>query len=311
MTEDLVRGILDNNHGSISKAITVIENSSISKSNPFSSINNKNKKCFRIGITGPPGAGKSTLTNKLIETILSKNKTVGVIAVDPTSPFSGGSLLGDRVRMNKYMWDDRVFIRSMGSHGDLGGLARKSQEVGDLLEASGKDYIIFETVGVGQGEIDIASSADVTAVVLVPESGDEIQLMKAGLIEIADLFVINKSDRNGANKLASLLKTTLHQFSKKDKLIPEVFNTISTKGEGITEVFSGILDLLKIMKDSGTLEKRRINSYRERIYGMVGESLEDIFWTDDKKIQLESLLKAKGFKSSHIDGLVKQIFLPK
>jgi len=310
MAESLIKGIYKNDHLSISKAITIIENDLTIDSNPFKDLNSKNKS-LRIGITGPPGAGKSTLTNQLIETILFNKKTVGVIAVDPTSPFSGGSLLGDRVRMNKYMWDDRVFIRSMGSHGDLGGLARKSQEVGDVLEASGKDFIIFETVGVGQGEIDIASTADITIVVLVPESGDEIQLMKAGLIEIADLFVINKSDRIGANKLAFLLKNILHYFSKNIKKEPEVFNVISTKGEGVVELFIGINKLITFLEKEGMLEAKRFDRIKNRVKNNISEKLENRFWTDDINDKFEKILKNKSSSELNIDWIVRQLLIDK
>ena len=156
------------------------------------------------------------------------------MAVDPTSPFTGGALLGDRVRMNHYIWDDNVFIRSMGSHGDLGGLARKAQDVGDVLAASGKDVVIFETVGVGQGELDVAKAVDLTIVVLVPESGDEVQLMKAGLFEIADIFVVNKSDRQGADRLAQSLKSILHSVTKKDHLEPPIYNTSADRNEAVS-----------------------------------------------------------------------------
>ena len=283
MPRSMIHGIWDNDHGSISKAITLIENDQALPENLLSEVHDKSSQSIRIGITGPPGAGKSTLTSKLIETILANGKTVGVIAVDPTSPFSGGSLLGDRVRMNHYNWDSRVFIRSMGSHGDLGGLARRSQEVGDVLAASGKDFVIFETVGVGQGEHDIANAADITVVILVPESGDEIQLMKAGLIEIADLFVVNKSDRDGANRMMSLLKNTLHTFSSKDKIEPPVYNTVASQGRGIVELFMGIEKHLQLMNDKGTLEERRLFRYRQRVSDLIRKSLEDLFWTDQKK----------------------------
>ena len=213
MLQSLVHGVRDNDHGSISKAITIIENGQDGSESLQTIIYPDASKSLRLGITGPPGAGKSTITNALINILLNNDKTVGVVAVDPSSPFSGGSLLGDRIRMNQYAWDDRVFVRSMGIQGDLGGLARRSQDVGDVLAASGKDYILYETVGVGQSEHDIVKAADLCMVVLVPESGDEIQMMKAGLIEIADLFVINKSDRDGANRLSSMLKNILHNFS--------------------------------------------------------------------------------------------------
>ncbi len=287
MPQALIPGILDNEAGSISKAITCIENEQLVPDSFFRDLHENSSRAIRIGITGPPGAGKSTLTNELIETCLANNKKVGVIAVDPTSPFSGGALLGDRVRMNKYLWDDRVFIRSMGSHGDLGGLARKAQEAGDVLAASGKDIILFETVGVGQGEHDVAKAADFTIVILVPESGDEIQLMKAGLIEIADIFVINKSDRDGANRLASLLKNILHNFTARGKLEPPVFNTIANQGQGIVELFMGVQDHLKLMSENGMLELRRLSRYRNRVSDLIRERLEDDFWTEEKKAILD------------------------
>ena len=288
MGQSLISGILSNDTEKISKAITRIENDDPMTESFFADLHENASNAIRIGITGPPGSGKSTITNELISAYLANNKSVGVIAVDPTSPFTGGSLLGDRVRMNKYVWDDRVFIRSMGSHGDLGGLARKAQDVGDVLASSGKDVIIFETVGVGQGEHDIAKAADLTVVVLVPESGDEIQLMKAGLIEIADVFVINKSDREGANRLASTLKNVLHQSMPVKKLEPPVFNTIANQGEGISSLVIGIQDHLRVMEEEGLLDVRRLNRYRSRVSDLVRENLEDAFWTDERKALLNN-----------------------
>ena len=291
MPHDLVRGILKNNHGSISKAITLIENSQSPPEPFFSDIHKNAFNSIRIGITGPPGAGKSTLTNSLIEFCLADGKEVGVIAVDPTSPFTGGALLGDRVRMNKYAGDDRVFLRSMGNHCDLGGLSSKVQEVGDVLAASGKDYIFFETVGVGQGEHDIINVADVSIVVLVPESGDEIQLMKAGLIEIADIFVINKSDREGSNRIASTLKNILHIFKKQDRREPSVFNTIANKQEGVLELFNGIELYLRMIDKEGLLESRKLERYRKRVFNIIQNSLETSFWSSGKQKQLIDLTK--------------------
>ena len=184
----------------------------------------RNQIFNKIGITGPPGAGKSTLVDQLISHFIENQKSVGVIAVDPTSPFTGGALLGDRVRMSKYSDNENVAIRSMGNRGDLGGLSKMAQEAGDVLSASGKDVIIYETVGVGQAEHDIVNAADYTMVVLgTTESGDEVQLMKAGIIEIADIFVINKSDRPGAKRISRSLNDILHNNSKKDIVLFQRF----------------------------------------------------------------------------------------
>ena len=291
MPHDLVRGILKNNHGSISKAITLIENSQPPPEPFFSDIHKNAFNSIRIGITGPPGAGKSTLTNSLIEFCLAAGKEVGVIAVDPTSPFTGGALLGDRVRMNKYAGDKRVFLRSLGNHCALGGLSSKVQEIGDVLAASGKDYVFFETVGVGQGEHDIINVADISIVVLVPESGDEIQLMKAGLIEIADLFVINKSDREGSNRIASTLKNILHIFKKQNRREPSIFNTVAVKQEGVLELFNGIELFLRMIDKEGLLESRKLERYRKRVFDIIQNSLETSFWSSGKQKQLIELTK--------------------
>ena len=289
MLQSLVRGIRENDHGSISKAITIIENGQNQATSLLADIYSKTSQSIRIGITGPPGAGKSTITNTLVEIILDNNKTVGVVAVDPTSPFSGGSLLGDRIRMNQYAWDERVFIRSMGNQGDLGGLASKSQDVSDILSASGKDFILYETVGVGQSEHDIVKAADLCMVVLVPESGDEIQMMKAGLIEIADLFVINKSDRDGANRLSSILKNIIHNFTKISRLEPPVFNTIATERIGVSELFNGMDSHMELMLETGHLERRRLDRYRQRVMSQVREKLEQGFWTGVKLQDLKEM----------------------
>ncbi len=284
----IVDEILKNNIRSISKTITRIEEDDFPEK-ISSEIYNHTLNSVRIGITGPPGAGKSTITNQLINQCLLNHKSVGVIAVDPTSPFTGGALLGDRVRMNDYAWNDQVYIRSMGNHGKLGGLSRKAQEVGDVLAASGKDIIIFETVGVGQAEHDIISAADLSVVVLVPESGDEVQLMKAGLIEIADIFVINKSDREGAHRLSSKLKNILHYFTKKSMKEPEVFNTCATTGEGIIQLYQGIQNYLEIIIENNIYENRRLERYKTRIIELVDNSIKKTFWTEEKNIFFEKV----------------------
>jgi LAO/AO transport system kinase len=191
-----------------------------------------------VGITGPPGAGKSTLVSSMIGQLLKKNIKIAVLAIDPTSPFNFGSLLGDRIRMGSHFNHPNVFIRSLATRGSLGGLSAKTIEMTDVLRAAGFDYIFIETVGVGQSEVEIAGLADITFLVLVPESGDEIQIIKSGLMEIADAFVINKSDRAGADVFVNNLKKIIGQ--KKEKHIP-VFSTVATREQGIGEVVNYIL----------------------------------------------------------------------
>ncbi|HIC38128.1 MAG TPA: methylmalonyl Co-A mutase-associated GTPase MeaB [Candidatus Marinimicrobia bacterium] len=287
MDKSTMEGVRANNHRTMSRVISRIEFDESLKDDFFIDLHKYSTGSIRIGITGPPGAGKSTITDQLISQFMENGKSVGVVAVDPTSPFSGGALLGDRVRMNRYIWEDKVFIRSMASHGDLGGLARKTQDVGDVLTASGKDIIIYETVGVGQGEHDIVKAVDLTIVVLVPESGDEIQLMKAGLIEIADLFIINKADRDGAHRLAQLLQNMLHISNREENLEPPVFTTIANNGEGIVELYDGIHIHLEKMESSGLLDQKRLDRHRNRVFDLVQEKLLDDFWTSEKRTALE------------------------
>ena len=304
-TIDLIRS---NDHLTLSRVISEVESNSILDIDFLNKIYSLSNKSTRIGVTGPPGAGKSTLTNQIIKYFLKDNKSVGVVAVDPTSPFTGGALLGDRVRMNQYLFNDDVFIRSMGSHGDLGGLTKKAQEVGDVLAASGKDVIIYETVGVGQGELDVSKAVDLTVVVLVPESGDEVQLMKAGLIEIADIFVINKSDRAGAGRLAQSLTSILHSFSKKDDIIPPVYSTSANKGEGIEEFHNGLNDIIDLMRNNGFLDKKKLERHKNRILQLVQERLLSDFWTKKKINYLKSSINnIDSIKVSHYD-VMKKLF---
>ena len=287
MDSDTLDRIRSNDHRSLSRVISQIENNAKIPDTFFQKLHQHANKTLRLGITGPPGAGKSTLTDQLIQRIISVGKSVGVVAVDPTSPFTGGALLGDRVRMNHYIWDDNVFIRSMGSHGDLGGLARKAQDVGDVLAASGKDVVIFETVGVGQGELDVAKAVDLTIVVLVPESGDEVQLMKAGLVEIADIFVVNKSDRQGADRLTQSLKSILHSITKKDHLEPPIYNTSADRNEGISELYKGLTDLTEVMVNKGLMNQKYLDRHRNRVLNLIQDQLLGKFWTQQRLDQLE------------------------
>ena len=292
MEQGTIQGIKANDHRILSRVITRIENDDYVQDQRFIELYDQAQKAIRLGITGPPGAGKSTITNELIKRFLKKNQTIGVIAIDPSSPFSGGALLGDRVRMNHYNNDKSVFIRSMGTHGILGGLARKTQEAGDILAASGKDVIIFETVGVGQGEYDIAKAADLTILVLVPESGDEIQLMKAGLVEIADIFVINKSDREGADRLANTLSSMINAIGNDSKPDAPVFTTVASDGRGMDKLFDGVFDQLDKFDRCGLLVQKKKERYRNRVKKLIQEQLLVEFWTEDRLRKLEDATKS-------------------
>ena len=287
MDSTMLNSIRSNNHRELSRAISHIENDQDISPDYFIQLHPYIQQSIRIGITGPPGVGKSSLVDCLIQEILSQDKSVGVVAVDPTSPFSGGALLGDRIRMNRFYDNNDVYIRSMGTHQYLGGLAKKAQDVGDVIAASGKDIIIFETVGIGQAEHDVVKAVDLTVVVLMPGTGDEIQLMKAGLMEIADIFVINKTDKKGANRLAQTLQALLHSFSKPDSLEPPVINTIASTGEGVFDWYKLIEDHLKELDKRGILESKRLERHRERIRGLVQDRLLSKFWSSHRLEQLE------------------------
>lgn len=258
---------------SVARALTVVENDLPGATDLLKSLT-FTKATPIIGITGPPGAGKSTLVNSLIEQLVSRGSKVAVLAIDPTSPFNFGSLLGDRIRMASHFNSPDVFIRSLATRGSLGGLSAKTIEMADVLRAAGFDYVLIETVGVGQSEIEIAGLADITFVVLVPESGDEIQNIKSGLMEIADAFIINKADRDDADLFANNLKKIIHQ--KEGTALP-VFKTVATTGTGITEVADFILSA-KHIKNT-----RKEFLLAEKAYRLIRQKrMADI---DKKKLQ--------------------------
>jgi len=276
----------------VARVISIVESDDKIATKILKKIFHKTGNAYRIGITGPPGAGKSTITNQLTKHLISLSKSVAIIAVDPTSPFSGGALLGDRVRMNDIGMLENVFIRSMATRGSLGGLSKKTIDTADILDAAGFDYIIFETVGVGQSELDIAKVADSTIVTLVPESGDSIQAMKAGLMEIADIFVLNKCDRPEADKAFISLQSALHlkNFNSNDWHQP-IIKTIATTNNGILEIAEKIEEHRTFCMNNSFCQQKRIDTYKLRVIDIVETSLRQRTWNDFNLELLENSLE--------------------
>lgn len=310
-TERLLSDFAAGRTAALARVVSIVENRRADADDVLASLHPKVGRARRIGITGPPGAGKSTITTLVARDYRQAGHKVGIVCVDPTSPFTGGALLGDRVRMEQVALDKDVFIRSMATRGSLGGLAATTREIADVFDAFGLDRIIIETVGVGQSELDVARTADSTVVVLVPESGDSIQTLKAGVMEIADIFVVNKSDRPGADRLRNDVELMLglrrgigygnvpahhgvdlkrvnparvarEAAAESDPAVwtPPVLRAVAAKDEGITELVAALDRHFEYLQKSGALVERRRRRLMERVVDAVERRMHQRLWRD-------------------------------
>jgi LAO/AO transport system kinase len=326
----------------LARVVSVVENHRDGFEGVMARLHSRTGRARRIGLTGPPGAGKSTITALLVKSFRDAGLKVGVIAVDPTSPFTGGALLGDRVRMENVALDPGVFIRSMATRGSLGGLAAATREVADVLDAFGFDRLLIETVGVGQSELDVARTADSTALILVPESGDSIQTLKAGVMEVADIFVVNKADRPGADRLRNdvelmlglrkgvsfgnvpahhgvdLKRTNPARLAREAAAAgnpaawtPPVLSAVATRQEGISEMVAALDRHFAYLEQSGTLRTRRRERMRERVIDVVERKVRDRLWKDSRTMtwldeQLPSVEEGRSTPFAVADQLLRQ-----
>jgi len=307
----LADDVLQGDFLSISRAISQVENGSPEAREVMDALSSRVGGALRIGLTGPPGVGKSTTVDELTSVFVSRGEKVAVVAVDPTSPFTGGALLGDRIRMSKMAEGNGVFMRSMATRGTPGGLARATQDAVDLLDASGRTVILIETVGVGQSEIEISRASDVVIVMLSPESGDGIQAMKSGLLEIADIIAINKADRGGADRMEHDLRTAFELGLRSRKEIP-ILITEAVRGKGIPELVAAVDALIAARRASGAFQERRRRNMEVRIKEIAEFLIRKNLWASAGAVgkvaeAVESVLSRRQSPYQGAQTLVKEV----
>ena len=270
--ELLIEQLRSGDARALARAISTVENRSPGWSELLKALFPHSGRARILGLTGPPGAGKSTLVDHLARHYRKQNHTVGIIAVDPTSPYTGGAILGDRIRMQEHFSDPGIYIRSMATRGSLGGLARTTADVATVLDAAGRDLIMIETVGVGQDEVDIVRLADVTVVILVPGMGDDVQTIKAGIMEIADIFVVNKSDREGAERVEREIRALQSLAVRSDKWTPPIVKTVASQGVGVADLAAAIRDYEAYLQKENLILQKKAQNWQDRLVEMLRDA---------------------------------------
>ena len=271
--QEWVQSLRSGDPRALARAISTVENRAPGWSELLKALFPHTGRARVIGLTGAPGAGKSTLVDQLAKLYRKQDRSVGIVAVDPTSPYTGGAILGDRIRMQDHFADPGIYIRSMATRGSLGGLARTTADVTSVLDASGRDVILIETVGVGQDEIDIVRLADITVVILVPGMGDDVQTIKAGIMEIADIFVINKSDREGAERVEREIRALQSLATRNDGWTPPIVKTVASEGSGVQELVAAVAEYESYLQKENRALKKNVENWQERLIEMLRDTM--------------------------------------
>ncbi len=292
----------------IARAITAIENREAGADGLLRELFPATGRALLVGVTGSPGTGKSSLVNRLAAHYRAQGRSVGILAVDPTSPFTGGALLGDRIRMQQHATDDGIYIRSMATRGFLGGLARATADAALVLDAAGKELILIETVGVGQDEVDIVRLADVTLLLLVAGLGDDVQSFKAGVMEIADVFVLNKADQSNPGRLEQELKVMLGLSARADRWRPAIVRTVATEGTGVEELAGAIDGYVSHLEQSGLQEDKRVQRWRERLLELIRQqALERVLQASVNHDRLQQYARQIAARERDPYGVVEEL----